>query len=171
MISWDKYFMSLVYLTSMKSKDKSTHFGAVIVDSFNNIVSTGYNSFPRYYDDNDPDNHKRPQKYDRTEHAERNAAYSAAMRGVQLLGCKMYTQAIPCPDCARALVQVGIDSLVVHKQFNDIFYDNDDRIWKEKLSESKRILKPVFIQYYDEDLIENIEYCMFEEVGGVSILK
>ncbi len=42
-IDWNMYFMSMVYLTAMKSKDPSTKIGAVIVGENNEIISTGFN--------------------------------------------------------------------------------------------------------------------------------
>ena len=45
--SWDQYFMTLAYLVSMRSKDDSTHIGAVIVGPDNEVRSMGYNGFPR----------------------------------------------------------------------------------------------------------------------------
>jgi dCMP deaminase len=72
-ISWDQYFMSMAYLVSMKSKDKSTKVGCVIVGPDNEVVSTGYNSFPRLLNDNVAARSERPLKYMFIEHAERNA--------------------------------------------------------------------------------------------------
>lgn len=63
LVSWDDYFMTMVYLVAMKSKDESTHIGAVIVGPDNEIRSTGYNSFPRKMNDGLEERQKRPQKY------------------------------------------------------------------------------------------------------------
>jgi len=115
-ISWDEYFMTMAYLAAMRSKDESTHCGAVIVDEVNNVVATGYNSFVRGIDDNNPDRQKRPEKYLWFEHGERNAIYSAAMRGCKLNGCKIYVTGIPCADCARGIIQVGIKEVIVEKR-------------------------------------------------------
>ena len=46
-ICWDDYFMSVVYLSAMRSKDPNTQVGACIVDSRKLIVGIGYNGFPR----------------------------------------------------------------------------------------------------------------------------
>lgn len=114
MLEWDTYFMSLVYLTSMKSKDKSTNLGAVIVGPDNEIRATGYNSFVRGLDDNKKERQERPHKYYFFEHAERNAIYNAVRIGTPLKDCIIYTQGIPCSDCGRAIIQSGIREIVYH---------------------------------------------------------
>ena len=44
---WVEYFQNLAHNVKLKSKDISTQVGAVIVGKDKEIVSTGYNSFPR----------------------------------------------------------------------------------------------------------------------------
>jgi dCMP deaminase len=115
-MDWDQYFISLTYLVAMKSKDRSTHVGSVIVGPDHEIRSTGYNSFPRRLNDDVPARHERPLKYIYTEHAERNAVYNAARIGVSCRNCILYTSACPCVDCARAIIQSGISEVVVHSE-------------------------------------------------------
>ena len=45
--NWDQLYITMCYLVGMRSLDKHTHVGAVITDSDNVLVSTGYNSLPR----------------------------------------------------------------------------------------------------------------------------
>ena len=45
-LSWDDYFMSVAFLSAMRSKDPSTQVGAAIVNEENRIVGIGYNGFP-----------------------------------------------------------------------------------------------------------------------------
>ena len=52
-IQWDDYFMSVAYLSSMRSKDPSTQVGACIVNPENRIVGIGYNGFPTGCSDDD----------------------------------------------------------------------------------------------------------------------
>jgi dCMP deaminase len=118
MISWDEYFMTMAYLAAMRSKDESTHCGAVIIDDMKNVVATGYNSFVRGINDNVPERQERPEKYMWFEHGERNAIYSAAMRGCTLRGCTIYVTGIPCADCARAIIQSGIKEVIVRTREN-----------------------------------------------------
>jgi hypothetical protein len=46
-ILWDDYFMSVAFLSAMRSKDPSTQVGACIVNDDKRIVGIGYNGFPR----------------------------------------------------------------------------------------------------------------------------
>lgn len=46
-ISWDEYFMGVAKLAAMRSKDPNTQVGSCIVSEDNNILSMGYNGFPK----------------------------------------------------------------------------------------------------------------------------
>lgn len=115
-MNWDKYFITQAQSILIKSKDRSTKIGAVIVDQFNCILNTGYNGFPRGIDDENPNYHERPLKYKVTEHAERNAIYQAAANRGGLRGATIYLGHNPengiCTDCARAIIQSGIIEVV-----------------------------------------------------------
>src|SRR3990167_200779 len=108
-MNWDEYFLVLCEVIKLKSKDQNTKIGVVIVGKDHEVVSTGYNSFPRGIDDNVPARQERPEKYLWMEHAERNAIYNAARIGVSTKGCTMYMSCVmSCPDCARAIINSGI---------------------------------------------------------------
>jgi dCMP deaminase len=112
MANWDERFMNLARHIAEWSKDRSTKVGAVIVGPSNEVRAIGYNGFPRGIDDDVPGRHERPEKYLWVEHAERNAIYNAARIGIPVAGCKMYLPWFPCMDCARAIVQSGIETLI-----------------------------------------------------------
>jgi dCMP deaminase len=141
-----------MYLIAMKSKDEKTQNGAIIVGPDNEIISTGYNSFPRGINDNLHERQERPEKYFWFEHAERNAIYNAARIGVSLKNCKIYVTGIPCMDCARGIVQSGINEIVIH----DLSYNSN--LWEEH---SKRTLilfeeAKINIRFYKGDIINKI---------------
>lgn len=117
--SWDDRFMSMAYLVAEGSKDERTHIGAIIVGPDKEIRSTGYNGFVRNSNDNIKERQEKPEKYYWIEHAERNAIYNATLIGASLKGCKMYTNGIPCMDCARGIVQSGITEVIVDKKWNE----------------------------------------------------
>lgn len=112
MSKWDVRFLRLAKEVASWSKDRSTQVGAVIVGQDRTPGPYGYNGFPRYIDDEKEERHARPTKYDWTEHAERNAIYNAARMGVALKGGTIYVTHVPCADCARAIIQVGIVRVV-----------------------------------------------------------
>lgn len=115
--TWDEWLMRGVYWAASKSKDKKTHIGALIVKD-NRILSTGFNGLPAKVRDLD-ERLERPLKYLYVSHAERNAIYTAAKHGISTDGCVLYTNALPCSDCVKGIIQSGISEIVVHTQFND----------------------------------------------------
>lgn len=144
MATWDEKFLGLCEHIATWSKDRSTQVGAVIVNNRKKVISLGYNGFPIGFDDDVEERHGRPQKYQYTEHAERNAIYSAAELGVSVKDCTMYLSWFPCPDCARAIIQSGISRLVYkHIDFNDERWgDGFKKSW-EMLSECGVTLQKV----------------------------
>jgi dCMP deaminase len=147
---WDTYFIEMAILASTKSKDDSTKVGCVIVSQDNAVLSTGYNGFPRgvketelvYLDANYPELaserliserwHKRPDKYNWVEHAERNAIYNAAREGIALKGSRAYLnwEPAPCEGCTRALIQSGVVEIIGPNipfggKGNGVYYDTN----------------------------------------------
>jgi dCMP deaminase len=111
--TWESHFLNMAALAATRSKDRSTQVGAVIVDVLRQVVSTGYNGFPRGINDDIESRHERPLKYLWTCHAEENSILSAARRGVRVEGCEIYVTHKPCARCARMIVQAGIVRVTV----------------------------------------------------------
>lgn len=134
-MNWDELYIRMAFLVSEKSKDPSTKVGCVIVsrDGDNSVLATGFNGFPRgvkeeesymeqvadypaFYSEKRliPDRWARPAKYSWVEHAERNAIYNAARKGVSIRGAKAYLnwEPQPCADCCRGLIQAGIAEII-----------------------------------------------------------
>lgn len=151
-ISWDQLHMSTVFLVASKSKDPRTHVGAVIVDTNNHPVSTGFNGLPRKVNDLPERYSDRDLKKYFIEHAERNAIYAA---NESLDGCTMYVNFFPCCDCARGIIQSGIKELVAHKPFCD---SPEMAHYKESQIAAETMLKEagVLVRYYDGELTTNI---------------
>ena len=142
---WHKRFMEVAELVSTWSKDPSTKVGAIVVGPDREIRSTGYNGLVRGVDDNKPERLERPTKYDFFEHAERNAVYNACLIGASLKGCVIYVTSMPCPDCARAIIQSGIKMVVTYKpEFYEISPQNT---WRDKLVFSEEMFKEAGIEY------------------------
>jgi dCMP deaminase len=105
---WHEFFFDMARLMSSRSKDPSTRVGCVIVDSSRNVLSTGYNGFPRKVDDSLDRYKDRSLKYEMIVHAEMNAICNATRSSVSLLDSIVYTTYPPCSRCAAHLIQVGI---------------------------------------------------------------
>ena len=132
--SWDRRWMSLAQLVSSWSKDRSRKTGAVIIDHRNVVLSLGWNGFPRKVNDDVNRRHERPAKYLWTEHAERNAIYNAAAKGVECQDTRMYITWYPCAPCARAIIQAGIIEIV------GLEPDWNDQKWAEDFKEVREML-------------------------------
>uniref|UniRef100_UPI00405686D2 deoxycytidylate deaminase n=1 Tax=Acetatifactor sp. TaxID=1872090 RepID=UPI00405686D2 len=113
-ISWDEYFMGVAHLSGMRSKDPNTQVGACIVSQENKILSMGYNGFPRGCSDDEfpweREGEENETKYPFVTHSELNAILN--YRGGSLEGTKLYVSLFPCNECAKAIIQAGIRTVV-----------------------------------------------------------
>lgn len=143
---WDTRWMDLAKFIASWSKDRSTKVGAVIVDHRNVLLSIGWNGFPRGLNDDIDERHERPIKYKWFEHAERNAIYNAASKGIELLDATIYIPWYPCADCARAIIQSGIvEVVVVEPDWDDERWGDDFKMVKEMFDEVQ-----LHVRFYSE---------------------
>jgi dCMP deaminase len=147
MADWGLRFKELALHVASWSKDKSTKVGAIIVDDDRNPLAIGYNGFPRKCRDDVEERYERPLKYKWTEHAERNAIYTAARNGVRIEGATMYLFWFPCVDCARGIIQSGI---------REIYCDEpnfQDERWGEDFKISDQMFKEagIIMNYYKKE--------------------
>jgi len=135
---WIDYFFEICDVVAKKSKDNSTKVGAVITNTGNSIISTGYNGFPIGVDDSVESRMERPQKYLWTAHAEENAICFAARNGIALNGATLYVnRLIPCSKCSRMIIQSGIRK-VYAKIDSDV---STNQRWKEENDVAMAMLK------------------------------
>ena len=151
MSKWDVRFLRLAREVATWSKDRSTQVGAVIIGADRTAGSYGYNGYPRNINGDQEDRHERPTKYDWTEHAERNAIYNAARMGVALKGDTIYVTHIPCADCARAIIQVGITRVVADA---DCMEEGFAERWSDSAQVTREMLGEAGI---DLDLVKVVE--------------
>jgi len=151
-MNWDDYFMTMVYLVASRSKDERTHIGAIVVGPRKEIRSTGYNGFVRGLNDSVSERQGKGEKNYWFEHAERNAIYNATLTGTSLAECIMYTNGVPCMDCARGIVQSGIKEIVVDKKWDS----NHLEEWAER---NRRTLEMfgetgIRLRYHETNYVE-----------------
>ena len=145
---WDLYFFKLANLIARKSKDPSSIVGSVIVKD-KRVLTTGYNGFcigvwdfeERYAD--------RETKYQFVAHSEFNACIVAARFGISICDSTLYTQTLPCENCAKAIIQAGVKTVKTLKSCEQL-WANYSKNW----ADSKRITQIMF----SEAEIKNIEY-------------
>ena len=140
-ISWDEYFMSVAKLAGMRSKDPNSQVGACIVSLDNKILSMGYNGFPKGCSDDEfpwaREGQPLDTKYLYVVHSELNAILN--YRGGSLEGAKLYVSLFPCNECAKAIIQSGIKTIVYDE---DKYHDTPSTI------ASRRMLDAAGVRYY-----------------------
>lgn len=112
---WDIRFLRLAREVALWSKDPSTKVGAVIINSqSNNIISLGYNGFPRGVGDGEDRYLNRDLKYQLVVHAEENAIISAGhnARGGRLYVWPSFIQPPICARCCATAIQAGITEII-----------------------------------------------------------
>lgn len=137
-ITKDKYYLDIAKAVVQRSTCLKRHYGAVIVNN-DEVVSTGYNGNPRGLQ-NCCDTgmcarlHKPHNSGDYSDchsvHAEQNAMLSASRE--RMIGATLYLvgmdevtkefieDAVPCPICARMIVNAGITRVVNNKGEVDV---------------------------------------------------
>ena len=116
-ITWDEYFMGVAKLSALRSKDPNTQVGACIVS-----------------EETDPYN----AKYLYSTHGELNAILN--YRGPSLEGSKLYVTLFPCNECAKAIIQSGIKTII---------YEDDKYKDSAVVRASKRMLNAAKVRYYE----------------------
>jgi dCMP deaminase len=136
-ISWDECLMRMAHVIADRSKDRSTQAGAVVVDQNNVIYGLGYNGFPRGIGSEDLPWEREGDflktKYAYVCHAEENAVYNA---NGPVKECKIYCTLFPCNECAKTLIQNGIQEVVFE---SDKYHDVPAFVVSRKLLDLAKI--------------------------------
>lgn len=140
---WDGRFLDISRLISTWSKDPSTKVGAIAVSQNRRILAQGYNGFPSGSKDLESDYSNRDTKYQMVVHAESNIIYNACNFKVSLCLSTVFVFGMyPCPECVKALAQVGVARIVF--QLGDS--ENREK-WKEQFNISRKILHELQIGF------------------------
>ena len=115
--TWDDRYMAIAKEVAQWSKDPNTKVGAVVVGDKGQILSQGYNGFPRGIIDTPDRLNDRETKYKYVVHAEMNVIYNATYNGVSLDKSSLYVYGLPvCSECCKGIIQVGISVVYVSKE-------------------------------------------------------
>jgi dCMP deaminase len=139
-------YLQIAYLVSQESKCCSWKVGALIAKD-DRIIATGYNGSPsgqtnccdhasekdwtKFVKDLSVSRGKMMLKPEYREdhskwsaineiHAELNAIIFAAKKGISIEGGTMYVTLSPCADCAKAIAQSGIKTLVYAESYDKL---------------------------------------------------
>jgi len=125
----DINFIGIANVVKNLSKDKRTQIGAVIIGEDKQIISTGYNSFPRGIDDEVEERNVSPEKYFWISHAEVNAICNAALSGVSTKNSSIYlTCGTPCTTCCAAIINSGIKKVFCSSDFKAF----SNSVWEDE---------------------------------------
>lgn len=141
------------------SKDPSTQTGSVLIGFYADtkepwIIGEGANFFPKGVRET-PERWDRSVKLQFIEHAERNCIYAAARRGNRTEGSVMFCPWYACTDCARAIIEARVKTVIGHKAC----YDKTPERWRSSIQTAFEMLEEAGV----ECLVWN------GEIGGVTI--
>ena len=140
--AWGDRYINLAKEISTWSKDPSTQVGAVVIGNNGEVLSQGYNGFPRSIKDTPQRLKDRGKKYNLVVHAEMNAIYNASLNGVSLKGSTLYVYGLPiCNECAKGVIQVGIDKVIATRPAD---YNKE---WDESIKDAKALFKEAEVEY------------------------
>jgi dCMP deaminase len=128
------------------SKDRSTKVGALALGEDHEILSAGYNGFPRGVADIE-ERHERPMKYLYTSHAEENLVAQAARKGISLKGSTiLVTSLFPCTTCSRMMIQAGVKRIIAN-------HPKIDKRWEEQATHALIMLVEAGVEVvYTDDI-------------------
>jgi dCMP deaminase len=126
--------MALAKAAAPQSPNRVRQVGAAIAPADGTPVIARCNTFPKGVRDIE-ERHLGDGRFVWMEHAERNALYEAARRGVATEGAVLATTFFPCIDCARAIVQSGVAFLCTPASALD------DPVWGESFLRSRIIIE------------------------------
>ena len=131
--NWDEYFILQAELAKLRSNCIVRKVGAVIVKN-NRQLAIGYNGTPpntkNCFDGGCQrcmlrikNKIKSGMKLDRClcNHAEANAIMHCAIMGIKIgtHGSTLYTTHIPCLECTKMAITVGIKKIIASRKYND----------------------------------------------------
>ena len=139
MSNWDTRWSKILVVVSEWSEDRSSKYGALIIDKRQRLLSTGFNGIPEGIR-LDPAYHNRPDKYNYFIHAEINAILNAPLSPA---GCTMYLLKLPCAQCAGAIINSGIvriKYLKNHDMSEAMQVDVGPATWRMSLEDAQGML-------------------------------
>ncbi len=125
--TWDEYFMQIAELVSSRSTCLRRHVGAILVKD-RRIIATGYNGAPARIAHCAEVGCLRQQlgipsgerhEICRGIHAEQNGIIQAALHGVSTQGAVLYCTTQPCAQCAKMLINAGVERIVYRGGYPD----------------------------------------------------
>jgi len=114
----DRVYINIAENVSVLSHCERKKVGCIIVKG-NNILSMGYNGTPTGMDNECEDSPVWPSTCWYVLHAESNAIAKVANSTNNCFGSTLYTTMSPCRECAKLIIQAGIQRVVYKELYRD----------------------------------------------------
>lgn len=118
--SWEEYFLSIAKVVSSRASCPRASVGAVVVDQYNHILSTGYNGAPSGKPSCLEVGCQLEQDHCvRVLHAEINALAHAARVGIVTNESTIHiydsgNRSVPCHSCAQVIIAAGVKRICLN---------------------------------------------------------
>ena len=143
-MNWDNRYIESAKHYAEWSKDPRTKVAAVIIGDKGQLISQGYNGFPRGIHDLEDRLNNRETKQQFVVHAEMNAILNAIHNNASPVGCTLYVHGLPvCHECAKAVIQSGIKRVVY-----DTAIDSSNKTWFDSTMLALSMFVEVGIEVY-----------------------
>lgn len=110
----DKRYLRMAKIWAENSYCKRRQVGALLVKD-KMIISDGYNGTPSGFENDCEDENNTSKPY--VLHAEANAITKIAKSGNSSLGATLYITSSPCIECAKLIIQSGIERVVYSEMY------------------------------------------------------
>lgn len=119
-IDLDEAYMQMAEIWSKRSHARRKKVGCLIVKD-RQIISDGYNGTPAGFGNSCEDEHQDGSLITKkiVLHAELNALMKIARSTQSSTDATMYLTLSPCHDCAKLIIQSGINRVVFREQYRD----------------------------------------------------
>jgi len=138
--SWDEYFLTIAFTIARRSEDPNIQHGAVLVNSQNQIIGTGYNGPIKGSINELIPMNIRDEKRKWMIHAEENcilnATQSSSERGE---GCKLYVTGLPCNNCLQRIINFGIKKIIMADRTGSITENTESKDMRNKILAMSKI--------------------------------
>jgi dCMP deaminase len=158
--AWADFWLKLATEYATRSHDANTQHSCLLVNSGNQLVVAGYNGFPAGSDDYSLPNDRsdgNPDKYHCMNHAEENAIFQAARTGVPINGLTAYITGLPCSNCSRKLVSVGVTQWVCGDKMHSSVLDPTEIKWRNTWIIQHRVAITLIGKGWTEEIVRKLE--------------
>lgn len=151
----DAYIFRIAASVARSASDDPRTQNAAVLSRRDDIIVASANAIPAGIKKSDA-RLAAPRKYEFIEHAERAVIYRAAWCGWKTSGARLYCLWVACPDCARAIIQSGVQEVVTLESTRDLTPER----WRKAVEVGVKMLAEagVPVRYFSGAIGETIVF-------------